>query len=248
MGKLLLPTPWEHISQGGGVAWNTRRRQKTFGTGLLDDEITIKELEQYLLPGEQVGVATKKHWARMMEPVITVVVSLVLLVWVNSGVFDAALQFTVYLWWVWFALVIRMVWKFLEWRTEWFCATDSRLLLTTGLITHNVAMMPLGKVTDLSYDRSATGRVLGYGKFTLESAGQDQALREINWIPAPDQTYREICDSVFGKEGFDSDDSLAPSDPTPQSIDTTSVLPRQRSSPDQCSPILVKTVGLDEKT
>ena len=48
-------------------------------------------------------------------------------------------------------------------------------------------MMPLIKVTDMSYNRSVPGRILGYGRFVMESAGQDQALREVNWVPDPDQ-------------------------------------------------------------
>ncbi len=43
-----------------------------------------------------------------------------------------------------------------------------------------------------------------------------------------DTDIAEFVSNLFGKECFDSDDSLAPSDPTPQSIDTTSVLPRLR--------------------
>src|SRR5699024_10889924 len=109
-------------------------------------------------------------------------------------------------WRVWFALMLRLIWKSLEWRNEWFVATDKRLLMTYGLITHKVAMMPLRKVTDMNYARSPLGRVLGYGQFIMESAGQDQAMREINWVPEPDTTYRQICDIIFGPGGRDPED------------------------------------------
>jgi hypothetical protein len=59
-------------------------------------------------------------------------------------------------------------------------------------------MMPLVKVTDMSYNRSPLGRLLGYGTFVMESAGQDQALRRVEWVPQPDQTYRAICAEIFG--------------------------------------------------
>ncbi|MGC1206374.1 MAG: PH domain-containing protein, partial [Ornithinimicrobium sp.] len=164
----------------------------------------------YVLRGEQVEVATRQHWASLTEPIATVLVSFVFIAWVSSGLERAFGEFGLYLWWVWFALIIRMLWKMLEWRNEWFVATDKRLLLTYGLFTHKVAMMPLGKVTDMTYGRSITGRFIGYGTFVLESAGQDQALQKINWVPAPDETYREICDIIFGPERrFDSEDSLA---------------------------------------
>ena len=106
-------------------------------------------------------------------------------------------------------------------------ATDKRLLLRYGLISHKVAMMPLLKVTDMSYVRSIPGQFLGYGKFVLESAGQDQALREVKWVPNPDQTYRDICAEIFhivpppGDEDFEEldgefpDDTGQPGGPTP---------------------------------
>ena len=92
---------------------------------------------------------------------------------------------------------MRLLWCLLDWSHNWFVATDKRLLLRYGLISHKVAMMPLLKVTDMSYVRSIPGQFLGYGKFVLESAGQDQALREIKWVPDPDQTYRDICAEIF---------------------------------------------------
>ena len=59
-------------------------------------------------------------------------------------------------------------------------------------------MMPFIKVTDMSYHRSVPGRIFGYGEFILESAGQDQALRKVEWVPHPDATYRIICAEIFG--------------------------------------------------
>ena len=93
-----------------------------------------------------------------------------------------------------------------EWRHDWFVATDKRLLLFYGFITRKVSMMPLIKVTDMSYERSVPGRLLGYGRFVMESAGQDQALHEVNWVPEPDHNYRVICAEIFGVS------SVAPSD------------------------------------
>ena len=69
---------------------------------------------------------------------------------------------------------------------------------TTACSHQKVAMMPLIKVTDMSYQRSVPGRIFGYGRFVLESAGQDQALRQVDWVPHPDVTYRILCTEIFG--------------------------------------------------
>ena len=91
------------------------------------------------------------------------------------------------------------------WLEDYFVVTSQRLLLTTGIITRTVNMMPLTKVTDMSFKRSAWGRVLGYGEFVVESAGQDQALRHIRHLPYPEQLYLEVCGLIF-KDAGDSDD------------------------------------------
>ena len=81
-------------------------------------------------------------------------------------------------------------------------------LLSPGVLTRKVAMMPLTKVTDMSFQRSFAGRLLGFGEFIVESAGQDQALRNIDHIPYPEQLYLEVCGMLFG-----SDDQTSPSEP-----------------------------------
>jgi hypothetical protein len=52
-------------------------------------------------------------------------------------------------------------------------------------------------VTDMSFQRSAMGRVFGYGEFIVESAGQEQALSSVNFLPYPEQLYLEICGLLF---------------------------------------------------
>ena len=177
---------------------------------MAQSRVPSRILDRYVLGDERVVVAIRHHWGKLVEPVGTTLLGAVLAVWLSANAPPDASALPLVAWWLWFALVLRLVWKLLEWRNEWFVATDKRLLMTYGLITHKVAMMPLRKVTDMNYARSPLGRILGYGQFVMESAGQDQAMREINWVPDPDQTYRRICDTIFGPEGHDPDEDVRP--------------------------------------
>ena len=87
-----------------------------------------------------------------------------------------------------------------EWSEDYFVVTSDRMLEASGVFTRKIAMMPLVKVTDMSFQRSTLGRLLGYGSFILESAGQDQALRTIDHVPYPEQLYLEICALIFPAE------------------------------------------------
>jgi membrane protein YdbS with pleckstrin-like domain len=162
------------------------------------------------LDGEQILTKVHHHWAKVAEPVATVVAALVLVLLLDSSLPATLGNVANLLWWAWFVLIGRALWKLLSWRNEWFVATDKRLILTYGLVTQRVAMMPLVKVTDMSYNRSPMGRLLGYGTFVMESAGQDQALHRVEWVPSPDQTYRAICAEIFG---VDDDDDRAQDGP-----------------------------------
>jgi len=104
------------------------------------------------------------------------------------------------IWGLWGVLMVRLIWQAINWAVDYFVITSKRILLTSGVFTRSVAMMPLSKVTDMSFRRSLAGRLLGYGEFVVESAGQDQALRTIDHIPYPEDLYRRVCDEIF-KQG-----------------------------------------------
>lgn len=169
-------------------------------------ERNLDTLERYLLRGEKIVVARHRHWATVAEPVALAVVGLVIALWLSASLDANAMQLGDLVWWLWFALAGRAAFHLWEWQREWFIATDRRLLLVYGFIVRKVDMMPLGKVTDMTYHRTVLGRIFGYGTFVLESAGQDQALSNLNFIPQPDETYKSIIAQIFHKEGDDDVD------------------------------------------
>lgn len=155
-------------------------------------------LERYLLPTERRVVAVRRHWARLSVPGAYALTATAALLWFDH-VLPLGLPFArdlLLLGWV--LLVAWCVWQVLEWRNDWFVVTDRRLLLRSGILSRRVAMMPLIKVTDMSYSRPMLGRVFGYGEIVIESAGHDQALRRIRHLPTPDALYLEICELLFG--------------------------------------------------
>ncbi len=171
--------------------------------------ISRRILDRYLLDDETPVVATRQHWARLAEPFLTALLALLAVGALTASLDPGAQRLGTALWVLWFVVMARALWRLLEWHNEWFVATDRRILLVYGLVTHKVAMMPLRKVTDMNYGRSLMGRLLGYGQFVLESAGQDQAMRTIGWVPEPDEKYRRICATIFGPDGGGDEDDNA---------------------------------------
>jgi membrane protein YdbS with pleckstrin-like domain len=187
----------------------------------LADRQRRRGLGRYLLDGERIVTAAHQHWAKVAFSVLSVVAGLVLVLVLDAYLPASFSLFANLLWWAWFVLVGWAAWKVLRWRNDWFVATDKRLILTYGLITQQVAMMPLVKVTDMSFHRSPLGRLLGYGTFVMESAGQDQALHTVRWVAQPDHTYRAICTDIFELDDdrfvLDNDDRRLGGEPPPHS-------------------------------
>ncbi len=157
----------------------------------------MKDHGKYLIPSERAVVVTRRHWASLTK-VATVcaavfLVALLMVMYLGDEQFFAVigvLGLLGSLGWLGFA------WWF--WVTEEFVITDKRVLLVNGVITRRVAIMPLTKVTDLTYERSVLGRVLGYGAFVMESAGQHQAMSRVEYLPRPDRLYHEVSTLLFG--------------------------------------------------
>jgi hypothetical protein len=85
-----------------------------------------------------------------------------------------------------------------HWFDRHLILTNKRIMVIDGLVSKNVSSMPLPKLTDMVYHRSSLGRVLGYGLFDVESAGQDQALKIMNFVPDPDNTNLQISHLLWG--------------------------------------------------
>lgn len=143
----------------------------------------------------------KLHWAVLLKVGAQTVGALALALAVNiffaaRGI-DADL-ITTLLWYFALFMILRALWYIVGWHMDHLMITDKRLLKVSGIFVRKVKTMPLGKITDLSYHRDPLGRVLGYGEFVVESAGQDQALRNLPYIPRPDQLYITLLDMTFG--------------------------------------------------
>jgi len=174
------------------------------GIRVVPNETVPASVYRVLLPHERRVITVRFHPAVLIKPVA----------WALGGLAIAGLLSTIarlngtillIVWLAWLILVIRLLYAIYTWLEDYFVVTSARLLLSTGVIKKTVNMMPLGKVTDMRFERSAMGRLLGYGTFIVESAGQDQALHNIDHLPYPEQLYLEVCGLIFKDPGSGDD-------------------------------------------
>jgi uncharacterized membrane protein YdbT with pleckstrin-like domain len=159
-------------------------------------DVDPHHLEKYLLPQEEQTVTIRRHPAMLLRYLIESFGALIL-AGVLTAVIANATAVTV-VWVLWLMVVSRLAFKVFEWSDEYFAVTKVRVILVHGIVTRRVDMMPLSKVTDLTVNRTIMGRMLGYGTLVLESAGQDQALSTVEYVPEPEAIYLEISAAAFG--------------------------------------------------
>ena len=188
-----------------------------------------KDADKYLLPGEDVVLATRRHWAVLVEPTLkflpAFVVGGVLFLLDPDNPVTSVVGLVVLLGsLVYYALRVG------EWWLRHFIVTRRRVLLTSGVIVRTVTLLPLRRITDLTWEETFFGQILGYGSFRFESAGEHQALRHLTFMPDAKRVYREVSGLLFsadwgGAAGGDDEGNPDPPPPPPSARYDTAPIP-----------------------
>ena len=152
---------------------------------LLPRFLTDPQIGRHLLrdEGEVIVDEVGKHWVVYVLPALVAVAGLVVLMASATWSVD----------WAWLPMVLGLGllawsgWKALSANLDRFVITNMRVFRVHGVLARSLATMPLGRILDITVVKPMTGRILGYGHFTFESAAQDQGLRDIRFVGRPDE-------------------------------------------------------------
>ncbi len=158
-----------------------------------------KDVAKYLLPDETAVVATRRHWAVLIEPTAKFLPVFAAGGWLLLFDPDNRVSSSAGLLVILGALVYYGL-RVGEWWMRHFIVSTRRVLLTSGVIVRTVTLLPLRRITDLTWKETLLGQVLGYGTFRFESAGQQQALSEITFLPGADVLYRRVSALLFSSD------------------------------------------------
>jgi hypothetical protein len=132
--------------------------------------------------GEVIVDEVRHHWIVYVRPVAEVVLALALLIAVPFVDMDLA--------WFPFALALAIVahagWRALGEYMDRFVITNMRVFRVNGVLSQQLATMPLSRILDITVMKPLHGRILGFGHFVFESAAQEQGLRDIRFVGRPD--------------------------------------------------------------
>jgi membrane protein YdbS with pleckstrin-like domain len=154
-------------------------------------------VNRHLLPGETHVITVREHPAVLLKHALLTLAGLAIAGWLSSSVAHGNNTAIGVIWILWLILLLWLGTQVWEWAVHYFVVTSQRLMLTQGVILRKVNFIPLKKVTDVEFQRSSAGRLLGYGEFEIMSPGQDEDMRHIRFIPYPEQIYLEVCGLMF---------------------------------------------------
>jgi uncharacterized membrane protein YdbT with pleckstrin-like domain len=163
-------------------------------------------VNQFLLPSERHVISVREHPAVLIPRTALVLAGLALAGWLSNAVAHGDSATITVIWVLWGLLVVWLLIRIAEWRVHWFVVTSHRLILREGIIVRRVNMIPLAKVSDVEYRQPQTARLLGYAEFEILAPGMGDRMRQIKYIPYPDQLYLEVCGLMFGGDKEDSGD------------------------------------------
>ncbi|GAB3764323.1 hypothetical protein FB382_000963 [Nocardioides ginsengisegetis] len=133
--------------------------------------------------GEVIVDEVKHHWVAYVRPVLEAVIALALLAITPFIAMGIA--------WVPIVLaglvLLHAAWAGLGEHRDRFVVTNMRVFRVHGVLSQNLATMPLSRILDITVVKPLHGRILGFGHFCFESAAQEQGLRDIRYVGKPDQ-------------------------------------------------------------
>jgi len=174
------------------------------GIRVVPNETVPASVYRVLLPHERRVISVRYHPAVLIRPVGETLAGLAL-AFVLSTVVHLDRTVLIVVWLLWLVLVIRLLFRVYMWLEDYFVVTPARLLLTEGVFKKTVKMMPLTKVTEMRFERTAIGRLFGYGTFIVESASKVEDWPRIEHLPYPEQLYIEVCGLIFKDPGSGDD-------------------------------------------
>jgi membrane protein YdbS with pleckstrin-like domain len=162
------------------------------------EQIPSKVVSNYLFGSETFRGEWRKHPIFLWKQILAAALSPFVVGYLGGVLSNAEPIILRVILLLWVLLLLWVMWGIADWYYDRFVLTNKRIMEVSGIVTRKVAMMPLGRVTDMAYNQSVLGRMLNYGTFIVESAGQDQALREISTLPRPNALYLLMCDEMYG--------------------------------------------------
>jgi uncharacterized membrane protein YdbT with pleckstrin-like domain len=133
-----------------------------------------------LIVSEDVLFQTRQHWIRLVGPAILAACMLslsLICAFQEAPAFGTVALLTFLL-----AVIVVGV-SFLRWKATEYAVTNKRLIVKSGILTHNSEEIMVDKIESIGVDQGVWGRILDYGTLVLRGTGS--TFEPFLYVPSP---------------------------------------------------------------
>lgn len=145
-----------------------------------------------LRENETIVMVTKRHPVTIIWLYAATVALLVLRVWLPT---TSLRSVGPYVWYIIIGVVLVSIVKTWSRERDIWVVTDQRVVDEAGIFTIRSMECPLDKITNVMIAQSVPGRILGYGKIQIQTAGE-AGLNEVVKVMRP----REFRNAIFEQQ------------------------------------------------
>lgn len=147
--------------------------------------------------GETVIVTTRTHVKALFLPILTLLVTLALAIYLStlgSGTTGKVIDIV-----VWVIAAVVIVWwvlrPFLVWLSTSYTFTNRRFLARSGIIAKEGRTIPLNRISGVDFEIGVIDRIFGCGTLVVADASE-QGRVELNDIPRVEQVQLKVADEL----------------------------------------------------
>lgn len=154
--------------------------------------------QKYLNEGERVLVSTRTHPKALFGPVLVLVATVALVLWIASvapdgtagtvvGVVVGVLAAVVVLWW--------FVRPLVGWLTTTYTFTDRRFLARSGFIATEGRTIPLNRISGVDFEIGVVDRIFGCGTLVITDASAN-GRELVHDIPQVERVHLLVAEEL----------------------------------------------------
>jgi uncharacterized membrane protein YdbT with pleckstrin-like domain len=145
--------------------------------------------------GEEVVFSSRTHVKVLFVPVVVLLLTAAVAGFLTSLTDDRVL-----LWVIWIVaaalVLVFCVWPFLEWLAATYTVTNRRLTTHRGVINRTGHDIPLSRISDVTYEKGLTDRMLGCSTLRVSDAS-DQGAIELPDVPKVEQLQLLLAEQLY---------------------------------------------------
>jgi membrane protein YdbS with pleckstrin-like domain len=157
-----------------------------------------------LTDGETIVVDTRTHPKAIAAPLLLLVVTLFVAVWLTRLVDQKYATWAISI----LAAVVLVGWvvkPLLEWLTATYTITTKRLITREGLIARRGHDIPLLRISDVAYDMGIVDRMFGCGTLVVSDASTHGTVK-LHDIPRVEQVQHQLSELLGGGHATEARD------------------------------------------